>query len=278
MVKFKLTSGLGKSLALHVIMLVVIFTSIGFAAKPVLDVNLQKDVHPEQQIVKAGVIDKRAVDEAYQRQLLVERQRLQKLAEEKQMAAQAKQEAEKLKQEAAAAQKALEVAKAQKAQAEAESKKLKVAQDKVKQDLAKQQAAAQQALAKQQELAKKEEAMRKASAIKAEQDKLRAQRDSIIMNEVQRYAAEFTQAIEENRILSSVFNGDLCCKIRIQLLPNGQLLSASVAESSGNPQYDEFSKNAVYKAAPFDMPTDKEVCDKLRDIVLSFRNGEQDVS
>jgi membrane protein involved in colicin uptake len=40
------------------------------------------------------------------------------------------------------------------------------------------------------------------------------------MNEVQRYAAEFTQAIEENRILSSVFTGDLCCKIRIQLLPN----------------------------------------------------------
>jgi hypothetical protein len=51
-IKNKLTSGFGKSLALHVIMLVVIFTSIGFAAKPVLDVNLQKDVHPSSKLLR----------------------------------------------------------------------------------------------------------------------------------------------------------------------------------------------------------------------------------
>ena len=63
--------------------------------------------------------------------------------------------------------------------------------------------------------------------------------------------------------------------MRIQLLPDGSILSVNIAEPSGNPAYDELQISAVYKAAPFPMPEDHELYNQLRDIVLSFRNGEQ---
>lgn len=276
MLKDKFFSGFGLSVALHVIIIVVALFTLGYSVNkpPTLQVNLHPDAKPEEQIVKAGVVDKKAIDQAYQRQALAEKRRQQQLAEEKRQANKAKEDAEKakldaqkLKQESAAAQQALAKAKAEKAKTEAEAKQLKAAQEKAKQELA-----------KQQELVRKQEAERKAAALKAEQEKLKAQRDAFIKNEMQRYTAEFIKAIEDNRILSSIFEGDICCKIRIQLLPDGSILSASVVESSGNPAYDEISQAAVFKTAPFNMPEDKEVYEKLRDIVLSFRNGEQDVT
>lgn len=276
--KIKLSKSLKLSLTLHIVILTVVFVGVGFSlSKPqIIEVNLQKDAPEQQQIVKAGIVDKKAVDDAYQRQLLAEKQRLQKLAEEKRQADQLKEEAEKLKKEKDLAQQALKIANAKKAQVEAQAREMKAAQEKAKKELVKQQEQAKAVIKQQQEQTKKQEAARKAAAIKAEQDKIRAQRDSFIANEMQRYMAEFAQAIEDNRILSSVFAGDLRCKIRIQLLPNGSILSASIVESSGNPAYDDMSKNAVFKTAPFAMPEDKDLYDKLRDIVLSFRNGEQD--
>lgn len=278
MLKDKLKSSFGLSLILHIAVLVIAFGSLGFMhSKPkTIQVNLHPDAKPEQQIVKAGVINKKAVDQAYQRQLLAEKAREQKIAEEKKQAELARLETERLKKESAAAKKALDLAKAQKATAEAEAKKLKLAQEKSKKELLKQQAQAK-AVAKQHELARKQAAEKKAAAIKAEQEKLRAQHDSFIQDEVQRYVAEFAQAIEDNRILSSIFAGDISCRIRIQLLPDGTILSAGVVESSGNPAYDEMSKAAVFKTAPFPMPEDKELYAQLRDIILTFRNGEQDV-
>lgn len=276
MLKDKLLSGFGLSLSLHLIIITIALVTVGYSVNtpPTLQVNLHPDAKPEEQIVKAGVVDKKAIDQAYQRQALAEKRRQQQLAEEKRQSKKAKEDAEKakrdaqkLKQESVAAQQALEKAKAEKVKAEAEAQKIKAAQEKAKQELV-----------KQQELARKQEAERKAVALKAEQEKIKAQRDTFIRNEVQRFTAEFAQSIEDNRILSSIFEGDICCKIRIQLLPDGAILSASIVESSGNPAYDEMSQAAVFKTAPFSMPEDKEVYEKLRDIVLSFRNGEQDVT
>jgi len=39
--------------------------------------------------------------------------------------------------------------------------------------------------------------------------------------------------------------------LQIQLLPTGELLDASITESSGDPAFDRSAENAVFGAAPF---------------------------
>jgi colicin import membrane protein len=277
--------------------------------QPRVTVNLAKDPQPENKIVKASMVDKRAVDQALQRQLAEERQK-QEYALEQQ------RRAEQLKQEALQAQQALELANAKRAQMEAaakkaEQEKIQLDQQKAlaKKELEKQQAtikAAKQAetLRAQQtaDKLKKVEAQRTAdklkqaeaqrtaeklkqaeaqraqqAAIKAQQDLIAAQHQEFLLTEVEKYRIAFQSTIEENRILNSAFTGNISCKIRIKLMPDGSIQQVDIVEKSGNPAYDQMSAQAVYKSAPFPMPQDHELYSQLRDIVLSFRNGDQSV-
>lgn len=281
--------------------------------KPQVTVNLQVNPDPngdQQKIVKATLFDKKAVDAALQRQATAAAEELQKqkLAQEQLLLQERK--AEKLKHEAEAARKELEAANAQKLQLEAANKKaaeqklkLEQEQQQLKKQISQQQAQAKKDLEKKelakQDLAKKElqkkelaakqaaeGAAKKASeqraqenarlaAVKAAQDRLAAEHLEFMMSEVDKYRAAFQALVEDNRILSSVFNNDISCKIRIRLLPDGSIASVNIVETSGNPAYDEMSAAAVYKSAPFPMPQDQELYTQLRDIVLSFRNGDQ---
>lgn len=281
------------SVAIHVVFFTALFTtmSLNTPSEPI-KVNLAK----EPAIVKAKVVDMRAAQaEELQRQKLAQEQLLaQQRLEEQQRAEQLKAEqqkaeqlkAEQLKQEAEKVKQA-ETLKQQKLQKEAEAKAVaakKVAAQKAEQQKqlaaqkeadtkAKQAAAAKELAAKQ--AADKQAAAAKAAAMKAEQDRLSALHQEFLLTEVEKYRAEIQATIEDNRILSGVFVGDICCKIRIKLLPDGSILSATVVESSGNKAYDDMSVVAVSKSAPFTMPQDQELYNQLRDIVLSFKNGDQ---
>lgn len=276
------------SLVLHVIFLTALLASYSCSTEKTVLVSLQKNPQKATEQVKASVIDKRAVDQAFQRKAMEEKLIQQKILEQQQQAEKLRLEAEQQRIAAEQQRIAAEKAHAAKLQLEAEHKKAaqqKILQEKAaaaKQLQAKKQAEqkaaelAQQAAIKQQIDAQK--AAKKAAdaaALKAKHDRMQAEHLDFLASEVDKFKAEFAAAIEENRILSSVFAGDIRCKLRIKLLPDGSILNVSVIQASGNPAYDEMSTNAVYKAAPFPMPEDKELYDQLREIVLSFRNGEQ---
>ncbi len=268
----KYSSSVLASVIVHAIFFSFIFYTVATnAPAPIITVNLQKNPGQAAKPVKAALVDKKAVDQAIQRQIDAE-----KLAQEKIVEQQRK--TEQLKQEALQAQEALELAKAQKiAQEKAvqEKAQLAAATKKLAQEKAVQEKAAQAKaqLAQQQlQAAKKAQA---AAAQKAQRDRMAAEHAELIVGEVDKYKAELKAAIEENRILSSIFAGDIRCKIRIQLLPDGSILSLNIIESSGNPAYDEMSANAIYKSAPFNIPPDQEIYNQLRDIVLPFKNGDQ---
>lgn len=300
----KFSKSLIVSIALHVIFFTLLIITVGPTAKPIVKVNLAKDPHAEQKIVKATMVDKHAVDQAIQRQALEEKKRQDLALAEQQRAEQLQREAEQAKQavelakaqkaklEAMQAKKDLELAKAQKAKQETEAKKAatekaKIAQQQLqaKKQLEQQKLQAKKELEKQQIVAKeaaaqkaKAEALRaQQAALKAQQDHIVAQHQEFILSEVEKYRAAFQTAIEDNRILTSVFNGDLICKIRIKLLPDGSIASVNIVEPSPNPAYDQMSIKAVYQSAPFPMPQDDELYSQLRDIILSFKNGEQQV-
>lgn len=236
-------------------------------------VNLSRDPQEDKKIVKAAIVDKKAIDQAVQRQAAEELQKREDLLAQQRQADQLKQETAKIQQE-------LALANAQKAKIEAAAKqaaqqkaKLEKEQLQVKKQLEQQQLQAKKELEKQQ--IAKQQAAAKQAAIQAQQDRLAAEHQEFLLTEVEKYRAAFQAAVEDNRILSSVFAGNISCKIRITLLPDGSILSVNIVEPSGNPAYDEMSAAAVYKSAPFPMPQDHELYSQLRDIVLSFKNGEQ---
>lgn len=235
--------------------------------QPPITINLAKDPGNDKKIVKAALVDKRAVDFANQQRAAELKLQQEKILEQKRLEQQARIEAEKAKQALELAAALQEQQQAKKLE-QAKQESLKKAQEQAKlehQLQAKQQIAQQQKLLKQQA----------AAALKAQHDKIVSEQQAMLESEVDKYRAEFAAAIEENRVLSSVFAGDIRCKLKIMLLPDGSVLSIKVLESSGNVAYDEMSAKAVYKSAPFPMPQDQELYKQLREIVLSFRNGEQ---
>jgi len=234
--------------------------------QPPIVINLAKNPGNDKKIVQAALIDKRAVDLANQRRATEAKLQQEKILEQIRAEEQVRLEAEQAKQ-------AIELAAALKAQQQAMLEQTKKAQEQAKLDqqvLVKQQLAQQQ-LVKQQAAAKQQQA----AAVKAQHDRIVAEQQAMLEAEVDKYRAEFAAAIEENRILSSVFAGDIRCKLKIVLLPDGSILNIKVLESSGNVAYDEMSTKAVYKSAPFPMPQDKELYKQLREVILSFKNGEQ---
>ncbi len=273
-----------------------LLTTMSFesAKKPVM-VNLQSD--PAKKIVKAKLLDKTAIDQEIQRQAAEELQTQQlaqeqaletqraaekKVAEQRKLELEKAAELEKAQLAAKLAQEKKQVAQQQaaakqEAQKKEALKKESLKKEAAKQELLKQQAAAKKAADLQAQQAKQAEALRaqQAAALKAKSDRIAAEHQQFLVAEVDKYRAAFQAAVEDNRILSAVFTGDISCKIRIRLLPDGSIASVNIVETSGNPAYDEMSAQAVHKSAPFPMPADRELYDQLRDIVLSFKNGEQ---
>lgn len=263
----RLSKSLILSISLHVMFFAALLTTMSLEVKqPPIVINLAKNPGNDKKIVQAALIDKRAVDLANQRRATEAKLQQEKILEQIRAEEQVRLEAEQAKQ-------AIELAAALKAQQQAMLEQTKKAQEQAKLDqqvLVKQQLAQQQ-LVKQQAAAKQQQA----AAVKAQHDRIVAEQQAMLEAEVDKYRAEFAAAIEENRILSSVFAGDIRCKLKIVLLPDGSILNIKVLESSGNVAYDEMSTKAVYKSAPFPMPQDKELYKQLREVILSFKNGEQ---
>jgi colicin import membrane protein len=51
----------------------------------------------------------------------------------------------------------------------------------------------------------------------------------------------------------------MTCKIRVRLMSDGTVIDAVVPSSSGDDFFDRSAENAVTKASPLPVPTDKEL-------------------
>jgi colicin import membrane protein len=297
------------SLAVHGVLFLTLTISSFFEKPQLIQVagngGMGKEKKVEKPIIQAGLIDKKAVKTAVARQEQQERDKQQQLAKQQANAEKIKKEAEnlklatqKLKQEVAAQQKkaAQEKQLAIAAKAEAEKAKLQIAKEREKvllekKQVAKKLAAAKQAAAKaktlelakqkteaanqanlaakQAEQAAADRANAAATAVAAEQA---AARNRWIDSEFTKYVGELQQRVYNHRTLSSAFGPELVCKIQIKLLPEGSVHDVRIIQSSGNAAYDSMAEAAVYKAAPFTMPEDRDLVAKMRDIILEFTN------
>lgn len=190
---------------------------------------------------------------AHQKQLAAEKRHLQELAEQKK---QQERHLADLKQQQAQLQK----------QQQQEKQRLAEALQKQKQEDA---AKAQRELAAKEAAAK--EAVAAAQRKAAQQAAIDQQKAAQMSGEVNKYKALIIQAISQHWILPEHVDRQLFSQFRIQLAPNGKVISVSLIRSSGDPVLDRSAQAAIYKASPLPVPTDSEMFNLFRDISLTVR-------
>ena len=190
-----------------------------------------------------------------------------RLKEEAQRAAQRRAEAEQQRQKAEA-QRQAEAERKRQAEAEAERKRQAEAEAERQR-----QAEAEAERKRQAELA--ERAARASNS--SLENMISDEKQAIANAEQAREAANgfknlVRRYVEQSWNLPSSISSDLRAIVRIQLLPTGELVSATIIQSSGNTTFDRSAINAVEKASPFLEMSELEasVRDQFREFNLDF--------
>lgn len=84
-----------------------------------------------------------------------------------------------------------------------------------------------------------------------------ARAEAARIGEIQKtWAQELAEHIADRWLRPPGLPGGLRCKARIEILPNGEVVSVKIIQSSGNPSFDVSVENAIYKSSPLPLPAD----------------------
>lgn len=121
---------------------------------------------------------------------------------------------------------------------------------------AKRQKQQQQALT---EMLRDEEQQRQQTALAARAASLAGQYKELIRQKVSR-----------NWIKPPGVTTGLQCVVRVRLVLSGEVIQATVVQSSGNTVFDRSVENAVYKSAPLPIPKEQDLFEFFREIEFKF--------
>ena len=93
-------------------------------------------------------------------------------------------------------------------------------------------------------------------------------------SEVDKYKVLIRQQVSRSWNRPGGIAKGLKCIVHVRLTPKGEVLSAAVVRSSGNPIFDRSVEYAVYKAEPLPLPEDPALFDNFRDIEFLFSPEE----
>lgn len=283
-------SPLGISLLLHFLLLLVVLLA---GVRYFHDDSVQRSsqvirahaVNYEKVLKKAEEKKVAAKREAEKKVREKERKREQKLKREKEK----KLEQQRLKKKKAAAKKAREKKKREaerKKKAEEEKAKQKRAKEKkakekkAKEKKAREERLKQQKLKKRRELEKKEKERRRQQKLREEMLLEADMESEQIVNsrkqsgaspqKLAQLSATIRQQIERvwNRPISSPDGRS--CKVRVVVVPGGNVGSVAVVTSSGNEAFDLSVVQAVNRAAPFPVPESAALRRELKELEMTF--------
>ncbi|MFT5427180.1 MAG: colicin import membrane protein [Gammaproteobacteria bacterium] len=273
------------SLILHVVLGALLIFSFDFTAQP--------KIQPKNNIntVKAVTVDKKQVELELARIKKVENEKLQKekktlddlekktdqlkkdrQAEEKKLAETKKkkeQEQEKRKEEERKLA-TLEKEKTElKKQRELEEKKIKEAEDKSEKLKNEEEARIKKKIEDKEAAEKKQLEEELASQLAAEESAEQTQKDQALINNI---ASNIKRSIESNFNKVGLPQG-IACVLRVRLIPGGEVVDVTIAESSGNEIFDRRAVNATQKASPLPVPDDVATFERLglREINMTFK-------
>lgn len=267
------------TLLLHAVVIVLLLVSFSFTPelKPVKPVSIVSAVTVDKAKVEEEIRRLQQEDEKKQRRaeelekkLEAEKKKAeevknQRIEEEKQLSIARKQKEEELKKHEEMQQKVVELEQQRKLEEEkktqAETEKKRLEEEKKK---------------KEAELKKKEEEKKRREAERAMQEQLEEEEKKAQEEVDQKLVSSLGSEINDK--ITRYFNlsglpGNLSCKLRVNLLPSGEVVGVSILESSGNDIFDRRALTAVQKASPLPVPQDAETFERLnlRDITFIFK-------
>jgi colicin import membrane protein len=202
--------------------------------------------------IEAELVDQRQL-QAIEEKKLAEQRRLEEAEQKRKAEAEAKAKAEAEKKRKAEAE--------AKAKVEAEKKRKAEAEAKAKAEAEKKRKAEAEAKAK----AEAEAEMRR--QIAAEQEEARAR------SALSEYIPYIQDKVQRNWLKPAGSAAGLSCLIKVRLIPGGDVVSATVVRSSGDPLFDRSVETAVLKASPLPLPTDATLFNHFREINFNFDPG-----
>ncbi|MEW5968116.1 MAG: energy transducer TonB [Pseudomonadota bacterium] len=79
----------------------------------------------------------------------------------------------------------------------------------------------------------------------------------------QQYAAQISAKVRGNTRLPANLTGNPLARVRITVLPTGEVRKVTWIQSSGNPLYDEELERAILKSSPLPLPADSDARKEL---------------
>jgi colicin import membrane protein len=223
-----------------------------------------KDAALRAQQQQLEELKRRQSEEQQRLQQLAEQRKAQELVQQRREAEAKRQAQLKKQQEAkrkAEAKRQAEIEAKRKAdeearrKAEAEAKRQAEEEAKRKAEAEAKAKAEEEAKRKAEAKAKAEaEAAARAAREKALQDQLAAEQNA---REIDRYAAMIRQQVTRSWLRPPNTGQGLSCVVEVRLIPGGDVMPGGVRviKSSGNATFDRSVENAVYKAAPYTVPS-----------------------
>jgi colicin import membrane protein len=259
---------------MHLVLLALLIVGLDWTPKvtaPGSNVPIQAELVTEDPLKQ---IEQRKQADAQRK---AEQQAREKAAAEVKKQAEAKQKTEQQAQQKAAAeakQKA-ETAAKQKAAVAAKQKAEQQAQEKAAAE-AKQKAAAeakQKAAAAAKQKAEAEAAARRKAESDLQAQLATEQQQARAQSALSQYIPYIQDKVNRNWIRPPGSPEGLVCVVKVRLIPGGEVVGASVIQSSGDPVFDRSVESAVLKASPLPLPTDPELFNHFREINFKFNPG-----
>ena len=91
---------------------------------------------------------------------------------------------------------------------------------------------------------------------------------------VDEYTAKIITKIRRNIVMPPDVSNDARAEFSVTLLPGGSVLSARLAQSSGNAVYDNAVERAILKSQPLPLPPDPNMFNRFRELRLKFKPNE----
>ena len=217
----------------------------------------------QQEVEQQKQDDRKREEEEARRKVREEEQKLKNLREQQEQdqrkAAEQKKRQETEKKTKAEAEKKAKAEADKKAKAEAEKKAKAEAEKKAKAE------ADKKAKAEAAKKAAAEKAL--ADALAAEEAEGQALADA---TELQRWLGRIQAAVQGGFVYPPGLPPGLKCKLLVRIVPGGDVVAASVVESSGNAVFDRQAETAVRKAAPLPVPAEARLFNQLREFYFTF--------
>lgn len=256
-------------------------------ASVVSETELQQQMAAIEEKEQAKVREQQEAEEKLEELLQQREAEEQRLAEIKERQEQERKEAEELAAQKEAEQQAAEQRRQKEAE-EAERRRQEEARKEAEAEQRRQEEAeAERKRQEEAERQKQAEAERKRREAEAQREKELAEkreREKALQEQIEqeRVARRFESALDQyipvirqkigrNWNRPAGLRDSIEASVNVRLSQSGEVLSARITRSSGNPVFDRSVENAVLKASPLPIPQEQGVNEEFRNMTLNFK-------